>query len=141
MWVFTETGFVSAVVHRDDSEMLMVRARDKKSLEGLAEMSGVKTSHTPGGDYPHRVVVSKSEFQEWLMDRVVKMDYDNFKSQVAKTRGHKFAAPLHDVWSVMHDVEEDDARGSLRGSLYRDYNHTSRLYDLEDEKLAWGLTD
>jgi len=55
------------------------------------------------------------------MDRVVEMDYDNFKSQVAKTRGHDFAAPLHDVWDVMHEVEEDRSRKTLRSSLYLDY--------------------
>lgn len=128
MWVFTETGFVSAVVHRDDAEMLMVRARDKMSLEGLGRIAGVKTSHTPDGDYPHRVVVSKIDFQRWLTEMVVKMDYDNFKSQVARTRGHAFAAPLHDVWSVMHDVEEPDARdGASQRAWY------------EDDEVAWAL--
>lgn len=121
MWVFTETGFVSAVVHFDDPEMLMVRARDRKSLEGLEKSGGVKTIDTPDGDYPHRVVVSKADFQEWMVDRLEEMDYHNFKSQVAKTRGHEFAAPLHDVWDVMHDVEEDKSRKTLRSGMYRDY--------------------
>ena len=140
MWVFTETGFISAVVHRDNAEMLMVRARDRKSLDGLEKLAGVKQTNTPDGDYPHRVVVSKSDFQEWLMNRVVEMDYDNFKSQVAKTRGHDFAAPLHDVWAVMHDVEEENARKKLRGSLYWSDNDASGLYDFEDG-VAWGLTN
>ena len=36
MWVFTETGFVSAVAHRDNPEILIVRSRDRHSIEPLA---------------------------------------------------------------------------------------------------------
>lgn len=110
MWVFTETGFVSAVVHFDDPEVLMVRARDRKSLEGLQEFSGVSVVNTPDGDYPHRIVVSKSDFEKWLSDSVAAMKYHNYKSRVAQVRGYEFAGPLHDVWEVMHEVEEDPER-------------------------------
>ena len=33
MWIFTSTGFVSAVVHRDDADLIVVRARDRESLQ------------------------------------------------------------------------------------------------------------
>lgn len=33
-------------------------------------------------------------------------EYDNFKSRVSKTRGYDFVDALHEVWSVMHKVEE-----------------------------------
>lgn len=36
MWIFTDTGFVSAVCHYQDWTQLVVRARDRRSLEGLA---------------------------------------------------------------------------------------------------------
>jgi len=120
MWVFTETGFVSAVVHFDDPEMLMVRARDRVSLEGLAKVGGAEVYDTLEGDYPHRVVVSKQAFQDWLLERVAEMSYHNYKSRVAEVRGYAFAAPLHDVWEVMHEVEEDPQR-KYRGSDYFDY--------------------
>ena len=28
MWVFTETGFISAVMHHDDENIIIVRARE-----------------------------------------------------------------------------------------------------------------
>ena len=39
MWIFTETGFVSAVRHYDDLNLVVVRARDAQSLEVLAELA------------------------------------------------------------------------------------------------------
>ena len=41
MWIFTETGFVSAVRHFKEKDKLVVRARDQKSLEGLANSVGL----------------------------------------------------------------------------------------------------
>jgi hypothetical protein len=38
------------------------------------------------------------------------VDYKNFKSEVADTRGYGFAKPLNKVWSVMHEVEDAQAR-------------------------------
>jgi hypothetical protein len=38
------------------------------------------------------------------------VDYKNFKSEVADSRGYGFAKPLNQVWSVMHDVEDEKAR-------------------------------
>ena len=37
MWVFTTSGFVSAV-YKDDA--MQIRARDRKSLEGLSKQTG-----------------------------------------------------------------------------------------------------
>jgi hypothetical protein len=130
VWVFTETGFVSAVVHFDDPDLLMVRARDRKSLDGLREVAGVSSvTDTPDGDYPHRIVVRKSDFSEWLLDSIGKMAYHNYKSRVATVRGYDFAAPLHDVWEVMHDVEEDPYRKSM---YHRPSRVSGSLYDFDD---------
>jgi hypothetical protein len=40
------------------------------------------------------------------------IEYKNFKSEVAATRGYDFAQPLMKVWSAMHDVEDENARGN-----------------------------
>ena len=37
MWVFTTGGFVSAVEHRDNPDLVMVRARDEQSLKTIAD--------------------------------------------------------------------------------------------------------
>jgi hypothetical protein len=62
MWIFTETGFVSAVRHFSEKDKLVVRARDQKSLENLANSVGLDIISTPSNDYPYRVFVADSVF-------------------------------------------------------------------------------
>jgi hypothetical protein len=110
MWIFTETGFVSAVQHRDNPEYLMVRARDRESLESLAAMLSIEIKSTPNADYPYRLVATKEDVKSWMNDSIDFLGYSNFKNQVAITRGKEYAYALGSVWSTMHDVEDEEAR-------------------------------
>jgi hypothetical protein len=107
MWIFTNTGFVSAVSNGRD---LMVRSRDRESLEPLAESANSEIIATPANDYPYRTIVSHQVFLRWVSHMASNITYKNFKSEVAATRGHDFAHPLMKVWSAMHEVEETAAR-------------------------------
>lgn len=110
MWVFTESGFVSAVRHHSIEGVVHVRARDRKSLEPLDDLVAAGIVHTPDADYPYRLDVPDAEFSAWLTDVVANLEYPNFKDQVAQVRGYGFAGALHDVWSTMHQVEDEEAR-------------------------------
>jgi hypothetical protein len=110
MWIFTETGFVSAVRKEDNPSLLTVRARDRKSLELLSEATGAKIAQSPDADYPYRLFVSAEAFGQWAMDQAINVDYSNFKNRVAKTRGYEFASSLGGVWLAMLGVEDDAAR-------------------------------
>lgn len=111
MWIFTDTGFVSAVRKPWAPDKMTVRARDKESLAGLSELSGEAISTSMDSDYPHRVVVADTVFKDWLLKNIEQMDYDNFKNRVAITRGKKFATLLGQVWYTMlgaEDLERQD---------------------------------
>ena len=110
MWIFTETGFVSAVRHYEERDKLVVRARDKKSLQSLATTANLEIISTPLNDYPYRVHVADSVFAAWLSEQTMGVDYTNFKDRVHETRGHHFADTLLSVWSAMHQVEDKGAR-------------------------------
>lgn len=114
MWVFTQTGFVSAVQNRHNPDYLVVRGRDRQSLQELADVCAVEIKFMTGSDYPYRVFVSKEDFRSWMNDQIDFLDYDNFKNQVAITRGKDFAHALGSVWSTMHDVEDEEARKRFR---------------------------
>jgi hypothetical protein len=118
MWLFTETGFISAVQHRDQGAYMVVRARDKESLEPLADMAGTKISFTPMADYPYRTIVSKLDLNDYMAITIDTCEYDNFKSRVAQTRGKKFVDVLHHVWSVMHGVEDKKAKNRFVDDNY-----------------------
>ena len=106
MWIFTESGFVSAVVNRENPDTLIVRSRDLPSIEPLAATTNTKVITGAGADYPHRIVCSRDQFTQWANDAIEAMSYGNFKSRVIQTRGHNFSDALMDVWSVMHNVED-----------------------------------
>lgn len=126
MWIFASSGFVSAVEHRDNHDMLMVRARDRKSLEFMIssiELAGaalpedgsegvvdkdLKIVSSPSGDYRHRVVVSKATFALYLQFEVNNyLRYPNFKSELAKVRKEpEFSRAAHRVWDDMQLVSD-----------------------------------
>jgi hypothetical protein len=110
MWLFTETGFLSAVQKDPTKEELVVRARDKESLSDLSKKHSLKIIKTPMADYPYRVEISKQDFANWVADEAMGISYSNFKNQVAIVRDSKFAKLLGKVWSVMLDAEDGDAR-------------------------------
>jgi hypothetical protein len=107
MWIFTTTGFVSAV-YKDGA--LQVRTRDRRSLKPLAKQTDAGIVATPLADYPYRIAITNEEFAKWISAQALAIDYKNFKSEVADTLGYSFAKPLNQVWSAMHDVEDIQAR-------------------------------
>lgn len=110
MWIFTQTGFVSAVHHYSEPDTMVVRARDRVSLESIARSTDAPIEKTPVSDYPYRVHVKQAAFTQWLIAAVESLDYTNFKDRVGDTRGHEFAHTLMGVWNIMHEVEDADAR-------------------------------
>lgn len=110
MWIFTETGFVSAVRHYSEEGVVVVRSRDKESLKDLAARAQVDIKSSPFNDYPYRVHATDTVFQGWFLNLAQNMEYTNFKDRVYQTRGPEFAHTLMGVWEIMHDVEDAEAR-------------------------------
>ena len=108
MWIFTTSGFVSAVSNPDGT--IKVRARDRASLEPLSKKYQIDISQTPIADYPYRMEISAENFAHWVADQARNIDYPNFKSAVAIHRSRVFTKALVQVWSVMHQVEDKKAR-------------------------------
>lgn len=109
MWIFTTSGFVSAVQDSAD-RTIIVRSRDKKSLAILAKTFNAEIKHTPVADYPYRLKVRHDQLAQWVAAQAIGIEYNNFKSEVAQTRGTSFVCALSKVWSTMHEVEDLKAR-------------------------------
>ena len=107
MWVFTETGFVSAVRKVDSPSKITARSRDRQSLEVLAELSATEILETPFADYGYRVLVSDDIYKVWLTTTVDMLDYDNFKNRAWETRGDEFHHALGNVWTDMLAVSDN----------------------------------
>ena len=107
MWIFSTTGFISAVYKHNE---VQIRSRDKQSLSDLAAHAQTPIIHTPLADYPYRLVTTREFLGSWLANQALSLDYSNFKSEIEALRGPEFTHPLHKVWSVMHEVEDGEAR-------------------------------
>ena len=154
MWIFTDTGFISAVRKPEHLGVVTVRSRDRESLESLAAKAQVEIKRSPNGDYPYRVFVDDASFTAWILDRGSELNYSNFKNRVVQTRGKKFASALNQVWSAMLSVEDDEARSPLVDAAGNSISHTDatprspkkHLTDVpknftelsEQEQIAWA---
>lgn len=122
MWIFTKHGFFSAVCARQgdgkhgrpvDVDRIMVRARVREHLTALKQqfpeqLGQSEIQESVGTDYAYRLFVQKSDWVLIMGQLADEIDYDNFKSEVAKHQGRPGAAyehALHEVWSVMNRLQ------------------------------------
>jgi len=120
MWLFTQTGFVSVVANSEKEDEMMVRARDKQSLQPFVDEYGVKILSWKHTDYPLRVLITRKQFVDWLVQSGEDLTYSNYKTRVSQTRGHEFAHPLHDVWATMLRLEDLGKPRAEQEFTYRD---------------------
>lgn len=123
MWIFTKYGFYSAVCSRQgdgkhnqpvDPNRIMVRTRLREHLENLKKqfpdlLSESDIKEFTGTDYAFRIFVAKADWSKVLVGLNEDVDYDNFKSEVAKYQGpnlNAYQQALHDVWSVMNRLQK-----------------------------------
>lgn len=109
MWIFSTSGFISVVIN-PDARTIVVRARDCASLLSIAKVTSSDILKTPLADYPYRMLIGHDQFANWVKNEVLRIDYKNFKSEVALTKGADFVRTLTKVWSTMHEVEDNNAR-------------------------------
>lgn len=134
MWLFSETGFVSVVQDPQDSNKMVVRARDEESLKPLVDNYDVKIVRLKNRDYPARVFLTREQFVDWLVEVGETLDYTNYKNAATASRGYEFSKPLHSVWSTMLQLEDlgkpNKAKYSYAGSrdLFDDEYEVSKLH-------------
>ena len=96
MWLILSDGFLSAVVDKQDPEVIQVRARRKEHLNKYFPTKEVVTHD--GRDYQFRVIVNRAELAGMLLQYVEDMQYSNFKDSV---KDRKFHDACYDVWHTM----------------------------------------
>jgi hypothetical protein len=168
MWTMTPAGFFSAVQHRDDPTLLVVRTRDRSDADHLVDWyatwaqdlialwADTKMAGDPGipdaevvaypvSDYPWRVIVPKAAWAAFLAEAVEDLDYGNFKDAVKKAQGPDRAMVYTNVWSALLRLEDLDPLGrrpkALEDSDWGPYDawETSSTHD--DGDLDWDDED
>lgn len=128
MWITTTQGFISAVADPKDPEHLIIRARDRRSLESMIARTRLAAtvaghSDTPnsqfsdivtgeGTDYRWRVRASKTTFALFLSHEVLNfLTYRNFKNALKQSRGKVWADAASNVWFDMLAVDDGPKNG------------------------------
>lgn len=155
MWTATAQGFFSAVQHRDDPNLLVVRTRDHADAATLMAWYAAwrtdmaKITHaltrkpTPQegprpaittyawSDYPWRVIMPRSAWGAFLAESVEDLDYGNFKDAVKQTQGADRATVYGKVWQALLALEDLDPMGR-RPTFQED--EPWDLYDTQEDR-------
>lgn len=110
MWIFTQDGFISAVDNGVKPGKLAVRARDRKSLVGIAQITDSVIEFTPTRDYQYRVYATKKQLTELISLDIEMIDYGNFKDRVHETLDNDFHRAAGEVWVAMNEVTDKEYR-------------------------------
>jgi len=103
MWLFCKQGFYSAVQHRDNPEIILLRARFDGDLECLLEHCGCENykvfiKETPDADYRFRVELPRAMWGDIVKQVADEIDYDNFKNSVHEGQGSARDAAYMGCW-------------------------------------------
>lgn len=88
MWIFMSDSFLSIVAHRDDPDLLVVRARAEGDIEQIFPCAAVQ--HTPYRDYAYRTFLPRSVVAEAIAAYTAGIRYTNFKDSVKNRDRHGF---------------------------------------------------
>jgi hypothetical protein len=105
MWVLLNNAFLSIVAHRDDPELLLVRARKEGDIEQAIPDADVWIDAE--ADYRYRAEVPRPFVARALADVVASIDYDNFKNSVSDPARHSAYAA---VWRDLAALQAEGGR-------------------------------
>ena len=102
MWIVLNKSFLSIVKNRNNNSELLVRARVKGDIEKVFEDADIFEDEN--ADYKYRSYISRENVANVISNELLKIDYDNFKSSVAKDdidRSHAYM----NVWSALNKLQ------------------------------------
>jgi hypothetical protein len=103
MWVCLNDAFLSIVDASEVKDCLLVRARRKGDIERVFGKA-YKVTDNKEKDYRFRADISRAVVATVMMNRVLGIDYSNFKNSVANHRLHN---AYLDFWLVMANLQDD----------------------------------
>jgi hypothetical protein len=103
MWIFLNDAYLSVVQYKDQPDKLLVRARFKGDLQRVFGQN-INVIRNSGTDYLYRTVVDRAEVAKILAQRVMAIDYPNFKASIRNDRQRHDT--YLDVWHTLKEAQE-----------------------------------
>lgn len=119
MWLITPTGFYSIVEKPTDrgKGTLTVRARVRGDLLALRRAycpSLGRIRESDDTDYRYRATAKRADVARAMTAMIDGLSYSNFKSEVAIQQGLDRTHLYHDVWDVLHRLQDDPVFAASR---------------------------
>ncbi len=96
MWIYLNNAFLSIVQPEGSNPgVLFVRSRVRRDIENL--LPDAEIMSTPTRDYPYRALVPVEKVKTVIANKILSIDYDNFKSSVQDNHRHNV---YNRVWSA-----------------------------------------
>lgn len=103
MWIVMNDSFISVVEHNTDEDRVVVRARIEGDLDKIFPEHKQDIIVTTNSDYRFRLLLDKQYVADRIYQRMLDIDYDNFKDSVAESWRK---APYYKIWQIMQEVQE-----------------------------------
>ena len=110
MWLFAKDGFLSIVQHRDQPDVLMVRARVAGDIEHY--FPDVTVIRKDDADYLYRAFIPRVKVADVVRDMVLNIPSGGFKSTIADKRREAYYLS---VWDTMAEMQEELGQGESHG--------------------------
>lgn len=107
MWIYTDTGFVSLVVNKNDHNLLQVRSRLAEDITSI--FPDAKVFIINGADYRYRADVRRAEVAVIMAEKVMNMDYTSHFKDVALQRSKPAegrSTAYYAVWGAMGKLQD-----------------------------------
>lgn len=83
MWIFTKNGFVSCVQHRENTDVIIVRARKREHLASfVGDQLAANIFTLEFSDYQYRIELPRATLQQLVAAQIDQLDYPNFKNSI-----------------------------------------------------------
>ena len=81
MWLMTTRGFFSVVEHREDDNLLLIRARCKQDIDALAELVPATPISILDADYAWRIEATRAQWAEALLALLAEVTYPTSRTR------------------------------------------------------------
>jgi hypothetical protein len=115
MWIFTSSGFVSIVQHRDEPDTLIVRGRFEGDAARFLGLPREAEEMTTDADYLFRCYAHRDEVAAAMLRAAQGIRYPNFKDSIRAAWRKTLALR---VWSTLY--REQSVRADQRRGLFVD---------------------
>ena len=101
MWIFTTSGFLSIVQHKDADGHFQIKSRVRAPLEEL--WPDHEIMEIVWADYRYRINIRKDDAIPVLAEQIGKVLYTSFKDECRNDEDYHHA--LSRVWSTMYNFQ------------------------------------